>query len=58
MNALHPLAVYAAVCAHRKIPLAYPGDLNMWLAVCEYSSAMYETLDMIPPQRHLANDIA
>ena len=45
MNALHPLAVYTAVCAHRKIPLAYPGDLNMWLAVCEYSSAMYETSD-------------
>jgi len=34
MNALHPLAVCAVVCAHRKIPLAYLGDLNMWLAVC------------------------
>jgi len=53
MNALHPLAVYAAVCAHRKIPLVYPGDLNMWLAVCEHSSAMYEASDMIPRPRHL-----
>jgi hypothetical protein len=28
MNALHPLAVYAAVCAHRNTPLAFPGDLD------------------------------
>jgi nitrite reductase/ring-hydroxylating ferredoxin subunit len=40
MNALHPLAVYAAVCAQRQIPFAYNGDLNAWLGVCEHSSAM------------------
>ena len=26
MNALHPLAIYAAVCAHRDLPLAFPGS--------------------------------
>jgi hypothetical protein len=40
MNALHPLAVYAAVCAHRSQPLRYNGDLDAWLGVCEHSSAM------------------
>lgn len=40
MNALHPLAVYAAVRAQRGEPLAFPGDLNAWLGVCEHSSAM------------------
>lgn len=40
MNALHPLAVYAAVCAHRSQPLRYSGDLDAWLGVREHSSAM------------------
>lgn len=30
MNALHPLAVYAAVQAHKKEPLHYPGDIEAW----------------------------
>ena len=40
MNALHPLAVYAAVQAHKKEPLHFPGDYNAWLGVCEHSTAM------------------
>ena len=39
MNALHPLAVYAVVCAHKKEPLKFPGDYSAWLAVGEHSSA-------------------
>lgn len=30
MNALHPLAVYAAVQAHKGEPLHYPGDIEAW----------------------------
>jgi len=30
MNALHPLAVYAAVQAHKNEPLHYPGDIEAW----------------------------
>ncbi|KAK4987757.1 hypothetical protein LTR50_004410 [Elasticomyces elasticus] len=40
MNALHPLAVYAAVQAHKNEVLAYPGDIGAWLGVCEHSTAM------------------
>lgn len=40
MNALHPLAIYAAVQAHKNEPLEYPGTLEAWLGVCEHSSAM------------------
>lgn len=32
MNALHPLAVYAAVQAHKGEPLHYPGDIEAWQA--------------------------
>ncbi|KAK5684168.1 hypothetical protein LTS10_004032 [Elasticomyces elasticus] len=40
MNALHPLAVYAAVQAHKGEKLDYPGDFNAWMGVTEHSSAM------------------
>lgn len=40
MNALHPLAVYAAVQAHKGEKLEYPGYLAAWLGVCEHSTAM------------------
>lgn len=30
MNALHPLAVYAAVQGHKGEPLHYPGDIEAW----------------------------
>jgi hypothetical protein len=40
MNALHPLAVYAAVQAHKNEELHYPGDYDAWLGVCEHSTAM------------------
>jgi hypothetical protein len=39
MNALHPLAVYAAVQAHKNEPLKFPGDINTWLSVPEHSTA-------------------
>jgi len=39
MNALHPLAVYAAVQAHKNEPLKFPGDINAWLGVGEHSTA-------------------
>ena len=39
MNALHPLAVYAAVQAHKGERLEYPGDIVSWLAPSEHSSA-------------------
>ncbi|KAK6440312.1 hypothetical protein LTR95_003459 [Oleoguttula sp. CCFEE 5521] len=39
MNALHPLAVYAAVQAHKKEPLHFPGDYDSWLGVNTHSSA-------------------
>lgn len=40
MNALHPLAVYAAVKAHKGETLDFPGDINAWLGVGEHSTAM------------------
>ena len=40
MNALHPLAVYAAVQAHKGEELAFPGDYGAWLNVAEHSTAM------------------
>ena len=40
MNALHPLAVYAAVKAHQGKTLDFPGDINAWLGVSEHSTAM------------------
>ena len=40
MNALHPLAVYAAVQAHRGKKLEYPGSLDAWLNIQIFSTAM------------------
>ena len=40
MNALHPLAVYAAVQAQKGEELDYPGDISAWQGVCEHSTAM------------------
>ncbi|KAK5124393.1 hypothetical protein LTR85_001610 [Meristemomyces frigidus] len=40
MNAHHPLAVYAAVQAHKGEKLLYPGDLSAWLGLGEHSTAM------------------
>ncbi len=40
MNALHPLAVYAAVQAQKNEPLHYPGSLEAWLGWQEHSTAM------------------
>lgn len=40
MNALHPLAVYAAVKAHKGEILDFPGDFNAWFGVAEHSTAM------------------
>lgn len=39
MNALHPLAVYAAVQAQKGEKLEYPGDYDAWLGVCEHSTS-------------------
>lgn len=39
MNALHPIAIYAAVQAHKRQPMTYPGSLENWLAGTEHSSA-------------------
>lgn len=39
MNALHPLAVYAAVQAHKGEKLAFPGDYTSWLHIGEHSTA-------------------
>lgn len=39
MNALHPLAVYAAVQAHKGDKLHYPGDYSAWLGLTEHSTA-------------------
>lgn len=30
INAFHPFAVYAAVCAHRGEPMQFPGDWSAW----------------------------
>lgn len=40
MNALHPLAVYAAVQAHKGEKLDFPGSLGSWIGVSEHSTAM------------------
>lgn len=40
INALHPFGVYAAVQAHLKKPLAFPGDFAAWQSLPYYSSAM------------------
>lgn len=40
MNALHPLAVYAAIKAHQNRKLDFPGDISAWLGVSEHSTAM------------------
>lgn len=40
MNALHPLAVYAAVQAHKGEQLAFPGDIEAWQGLGEHSTAM------------------
>jgi len=40
INALQPLAVYAAVQAHKGGPLHFPGTYDSWLGVCEHSTAM------------------
>lgn len=40
MNALHPLAVYAAVQAHKGETLDFPGSLGSWMNVSEHSTAM------------------
>ena len=40
MNVLHPLAVYAAVQARRKLPLKFPGDLSTFLHEHTHSTAM------------------
>jgi hypothetical protein len=39
MNALHPLAVYAAVQAHKGEPLHFPGDIEAWNGGSEHSTA-------------------
>lgn len=39
MNALHPLAVYAAVQAHKGEQLQYPGAYENWIGVGEHSTA-------------------
>ena len=39
MNALHPFAVYAAVCAKRGQPLLFPGDWSGWQGYAFHSSA-------------------
>jgi hypothetical protein len=40
MNAAFPLAVYAAVSAHLKQPLEFPGDITSWQANQSTSSSM------------------
>lgn len=40
MNALHPLAVYAAVKAHQGEKLDFPGGIGAWQGVSEHSTAM------------------
>lgn len=39
MNALHPLAVYAAVKQHRGEKLDFPGNTAAWLENHEHSTA-------------------
>jgi hypothetical protein len=39
MNALHPLAIYAAVQAHKGQKMEYPGAYENWLSVGEHSTA-------------------
>lgn len=40
MNALHPVAVYAAVQAYKNEPIAFPGDWDNWQFECHHASAM------------------
>lgn len=39
-DSLHPLAVYAAVQAHKGEKMEFPGDIEAWMSVREHSSAM------------------
>ncbi|EME80752.1 uncharacterized protein MYCFIDRAFT_35190 [Pseudocercospora fijiensis CIRAD86] len=39
MNATHPIAIYAAVQAHKGEKCEYPGDYASWLAPAEHSTA-------------------
>lgn len=39
MNALHPIAIYAAVQAHKGEKMEYPGSLTNWLASTEHATA-------------------
>ncbi|KAG4073566.1 hypothetical protein HA402_000790 [Bradysia odoriphaga] len=39
MNGLHPFAVYAAVQAHRGLPIRFGGDWKNWQDSCCYSTA-------------------
>lgn len=39
MNALHPLAVYAAVCARQGVPLKFPGDWHNFQGNAHHSTA-------------------
>ncbi|EGP86794.1 unnamed protein product [Zymoseptoria tritici ST99CH_3D7] len=39
MNALHPIAIYAAVQAHKGQRMGYPGAYQNWLVTCEHSTA-------------------
>lgn len=39
MNALHPFAVYAAVQAHKGLPIQFGGDWNNWQYNCFHSTA-------------------
>lgn len=40
MNVCYPLAIYAAVCKHRGVPLEYPSNLGAWETTQDQSSAM------------------
>ncbi|KAJ5239464.1 hypothetical protein N7468_004083 [Penicillium chermesinum] len=40
MNALLPVAIYAAVQAHKGEPIAFPGDWEMWQYESHHSTAM------------------
>lgn len=40
MNVFPPLAVYAAVQAHKGEEMRFPGDYNAWIGTSEHSTAM------------------
>lgn len=40
MNVVYPIGVFAAVHAHMKKPLVYPGDLNGFMTIQDQSSSM------------------